>query len=151
MILAADMIQRIRIRKTPIILLVLSISLTYAIVCYLVPMKVSYYCTESKCISIVVQYKQTISGGDKFIRIYRKRVVSRLFLNFGDYLEYPLETDVLISKKSIMGKINLSSQTIPTLEKGDMSDIINFKKINFYSEGDNENFSTLNLKYKILF
>lgn len=151
MILATDIIQIILMRKIPIILILLSIGLTYAIFCYLFPMKVSRYCIENKCISIVIQYKQNISGGDKFIRIYKKNVNTRLLLNFGDYIEYPLETDILISKKLIMSKINLSSQGMPILQKGNILDVVSFREIDFYSEGDDENFSTLSLKYKILF
>ena len=62
------------------------------------PKSVAHYCVDNTCIDIVIQNKIGVGGGSDYVTIYRSRKFTRLFLNTGDYAQFPLETLVLLSR-----------------------------------------------------
>ncbi len=111
------------------------------------PKKIAKYCIEDECITIVVQYHRVISGGNSQIRVYVKEVHTRYFLDFSSYAEFPVETHFLISKNLVDNKFIISSQSLPTI-KGNLGNKVIFQEIDYYSEGDNKNIGSFNLKYR---
>lgn len=117
---------------------------------FLNPKKVATYCIDGECISVVIQYKQTISGGDKYIRIYHRKISSRFQLNVNEYIEFPAETDVLISKRLFNNRFIISAQTYPATVIGSYGNL-ELKIMELYSEGDENNISTSDLPYQYLY
>ena len=115
----------------------LTVLMTMGAVVYVLfsPKSVAHYCADDTCIDIVVQNKIGIGGGSNYVRLYRSRKLTRLFLDFGDYAQFPLETLVLISRHTVDGKIVISGG-LPTKTQGDLSDILIFEDFNFYREAD---------------
>jgi len=130
--------------------LIVFAAITYAIYCKLNPKEVSRYCVGTQCISVVKQYKPVVSGGDVYIRIYQDRILFRFQLETKGYIELPLETHALISKRLVGDKLIVSSQGIPVEKHGGVKNI-NFDLIKFYSEGDADNISTYDLEYRNLY
>lgn len=130
--------------------LIVFAAITYAIYCELNPKEVSRYCVDTQCISVVKQYKPVVSGGDVYIRIYQDRILFRFQLETKGYIELPLETHALISKRLVSDKFIVSSQGIPVEKHGGVKNI-NFDLIKFYSEEDADNISTYDLEYRNLY
>ena len=126
------------------------LGLTVCIYYFLNPKKVAIYCIDGKYISAVIQYKPTISGGDKYIRIYHKKILSRFQLHTNEYIEFPTETDVLISRKLSNNKFIISAQVYPTIVVGSYGNL-ELKTIKLYSEGDENNITAFDLPYQYLF
>jgi hypothetical protein len=114
------------------------------------PKKIAIYCIDGECVSVVIQYKPTISGGDKYIRIYHRKISFRFQLIINDYIEFPVETEVLISRRLVNNKFVVSSQVYPVIVIGSYENI-ELKIIELYSEGDENNISVFGLPYQYLY
>lgn len=131
--------------KWKVILIILYIAI-YGIYCKLEPKKVSHYCIDDQCISIVRQ----AAGRDSYIRIYQDRIFFRFQLERRGYIELPIETHALISKRLSDNKFIVSAQALPVKSHGYV-DNIKFNQIKDYSEGDAENIPTYDLEYRNLY
>lgn len=100
------------------------------------PKSVAHYCVDDTCIDVVVQNKTGVGGGSNYVTVYRNRKFTRLFLNFGDYAQFPLETLALISRYTVDGKIVISG-SLPVKIQGNLSDIVIFEESTFYREANN--------------
>ncbi|MCG3879188.1 hypothetical protein [Psychrobacter sp. Ps6] len=83
----------------------------------------------------MIQNKIGVGGGSDYVTIYRSRKFTRLFLNTGDYAQFPLETLVLLSRYTVDNKIVISGG-LPTKIQGDLSDILIFEDFTVYREAD---------------
>ena len=113
------------------------------------PKKVARYCLNNECITVVMQYQNSVSGGNSQLRVYKRNILTRYFLAFGSYAEFPIETHFLISDGLIDNKFVISSQSLPKIH-GELEDKIIFEEIPTYSEGDNSHISSFDLDYSDL-
>ncbi|GAA0319987.1 hypothetical protein [Psychrobacter aestuarii] len=100
------------------------------------PKSVAHYCVDDTCIDIVVQNKIGVGGGSNYVTVYRDRKFTRLFLYFGDYAQFQMETLALISRYTVDGKIAISG-SLPVKIQGNLNDILIFEDSTFYREASN--------------
>lgn len=115
------------------------------------PKKYSIFCLGEQCITIVIEYKQTIWGWDKSISLYSGKIFYRLQLAYIDYMKFPIEMDVLIHKKLLDDKFVIVSQVLPIYTRGNINDYFKLKLINYYTEEDGCNISLFSLDYKNIY
>lgn len=137
----------LRITTIKIILCILLVLFMLKALETLNPKKKAEYCIDDKCVTTILQYNRVISGGNSKLRIYKRNIYTRYFLDFGDYAEFPIETHFLISKHLLDDKFLISSQSLPIV-KGYLGDRVIFQELNYYSEGDKQNISSFDLDYK---
>ena len=115
----------------------LVVLVTFCTVIYFMfhPKSVAHYYVDNTCIDIMIQNKIGVGGGSDYVTIYRSRKFTRLFLNTGDYAQFPLETLVLLSRYTVDNKIVISGG-LPTKIQGDLSDILIFEDFTVYREAD---------------
>ena len=97
----------------------------------------------------IMQYEDSVRGGNSQLRLYKRNILTRYFLDFGSYAEFPIEKHFLISDKLIDNKFIIYSQSLPKIY-GDLENEITFKKIMYYSEGGNSTISSFDLDYRNL-
>ena len=141
--------MKVNSKNKILIILILSIFVFIKISTFFNPKKVARYCLHDDCITVVMQYEDSVSGGNSQLRLYKRNILTRYFLDFGSYAEFPIEKHFLISDKLIDNKFIIYSQSLPKIY-GDLENEITFKKIMYYSEGGNSTISSFDLDYRNL-
>ena len=80
--------------------------------CYINPKKLTHYCIDKACISIVVRYGDSGINSPIYLRIYDKKIFARLQLEINDYIEFIFEGNVFISNILFENKINILSSNL---------------------------------------
>lgn len=84
----------------------------YIIYCHINPKKLTHYCIDRECISIVIRYGDSGINSPIYLRIYDKKIFARLQLEINDYIEFIFEGNVFISNILFDNKINILSSNL---------------------------------------
>lgn len=85
--------------------------------CYINPKKLTHYCIDKACISIVIRYGDSGINSPIYLRIYDKKIFARFQLEINDYIEFIFEGNVFISNILFDNKINILSSKFSRVDK----------------------------------